>query len=344
MNQTHQMVYSVNQMAILSASTRGQVQTLIAKNMIDAVTIDASVKKYSIEATRYILQRLNKNSQKISRKTHVFYNFKGGTGKSTLSSQIAAHLAILGYNVLAIDLDPQAHLTLNLGYQATKVSHSSMYDVLINGVNISSVIETIYPGLDIVPSNLKMTRLELPLSQKTRREEVLKRILEPIESQYDYIIIDTNPTFSILNVNALVCAGQINIVCATHPLSYHGLALIFEDLAELFKDMGIQTPCYIIPNLYEAKTVTAQEILGALKLEYPHHVLNTVIRKSEDMNLASKYGLPLCNFAKKNSAAFEDLLELTREILNLSQAQPISRHVSEQLDCSRTARSFHLNP
>ena len=315
-------VFSDAQIALLANVERKQIRQFIKTYSIQAIPIETVYKKYSLDAVRFILSSLRSPKRPvISRNKHVFYNFKGGTGKSTLSSQIAYHLSLFGYNVLAIDLDPQAHMTLNLGYQSPTPIFHTMYDVLVNGVDINETIYSLIPGLDLIPANLQLTRVEVPLSQKTRREELLKRVLNNISYNYDFVIMDTNPTFSILNINALIAADQINIITATHPLSYHGLGLLIGDLKELLSDMRLSTPYHIIPNLYESKTVTAQEILGALQMNYRDSLIKTVIRKSEDLNLASKYGLPICLFAKKRSVALEDILDLTSELVNLSKNQ-----------------------
>lgn len=306
--------FSQVQMATLAGVNKSTICRRITTEKIESIGGEAGTKKYSFESTRQILQHCRRSDTPLQ-KIHVFYNFKGGTGKSTLSSQFAYHLAVLGYNVLAIDLDPQAHMTLNLGIEAHSDDYLTMYDVLVAKEKIDDIIMRPYQGLDVIPSNLKLTRLEVPLSQHTRREEVLKRAILPLTEEYDFVIIDTNPTFSVLNVNALVAAHQINVVCATHPLSYHGLGLLVNDLEELFIDMNISTPYKILANLYESKTVTAQEILGALRAEYKEKVAQTVVRKSEDLNLASKLGQPVCYFAKKKSTALEDILDLTRELI-----------------------------
>ena len=318
MNNQGQLLFTQSQIATLAKVDKSTIHRKVTVEKIEAVSQSASSnsKKYSLEETQRIL-RTCRRGDIPTKKIHVFYNFKGGTGKSSLSSQVAYHLAILGFKVLAVDLDPQAHMTFNLGF-VQETDFLTMADVLINGREVSEVISPLMPGLDIIPASLKLTRIEVPLTQKNRREELLDRVLSPLSEDYDFIIVDTNPTISILNVNALVAADQINVVCATHPLSYHGLGILIEDLKSLFTDLEKDLNFRIIPNLYEAKTVTAQEILGALRSEYGKNVVENVIRKSEDINLATKNGLPLCAFAKKSSSGLEDILDLTYEIIKHS--------------------------
>lgn len=141
----------------------------------------------------------------------MFYNFKGGTGKTTICFQVVQTLALLGFNVLAIDLDPQGHLS-NLLRFGRNEKVATMYDAMVDNVPIDDCIYHLFNGLDVIPSNLSLTRIEVPLSQEMHREEILYSLLTEIKDKYDFILIDTNPTISALNLNALFAADRINIV------------------------------------------------------------------------------------------------------------------------------------
>jgi chromosome partitioning protein len=128
-------------------------------------------KKYDFEETRIILREIIGREYEIDKKVQVFFNFKGGTGKTTICHQVSIHMALLGFKVLAIDCDPQAHLTyaLGIGEEEEKLT---LYDVIVNKLPIKETIKNIYPGLDVIPSDLSLTRVELPLSHLTKREKV----------------------------------------------------------------------------------------------------------------------------------------------------------------------------
>lgn len=274
-------------------------------------------KKYSLPVAQKIVKDMTPEKQKIYKKVHVFYNFKGGTGKTSLCYQTASHMALCGYKVLAIDCDPQSHLSNILRFQEGN-NLKTMYDVLVNGESIENTILPVFEGLEAIPGNLSLTRIEVPLSQKIKREEKLSKHLETIKNNYDFIFIDTNPTISTLNMNALIAADQINIVCETHPFSLAGLKILIEELDVFFEDMGRTLNYKIIANKYETKTATAQEVLGALRHNYKDFVMESIIRKSEDFNIASKIKLPIFLFSKKSSIGYEDTKDLIHEIINLS--------------------------
>ena len=291
-----------------------------AVNLLDIKPSDteSAHKRYDIEGTRTITNHIfAKDRRPIRDKTHVFYNFKGGTGKTSLCYQVATHMALLGFRVLALDLDPQGHLTSALGVDEGW-NGQTIYDVLIHEAPLQNCLLQIIPGFDLLPANISMTRIEVPLSTKTKREEKLKILLEPYRANYDFIVIDTNPTISTLNMNSLVASDRVNIVCETQPFSLAGLRVLVDEMESFYEDMKMNPNYCIIPNKYEIKTATAQEVLGALRNEYRNHVLSTVVRKAEEINVANKRNLPVAAFCRTKSAAFEDIMDLVHILIEKS--------------------------
>ncbi|MEK7692208.1 MAG: AAA family ATPase, partial [Bdellovibrionota bacterium] len=158
-------------------------------------------------------------------KVQMFYNVKGGTGKSTLTAQYAMRAAMMGLNVLALDLDGQGHLTVNLDILDAH-ERPTVYDVLINDLPMADAILPVAPCLDLVPANLGLCNIEIPLNNKSRREYRLSEALSKVADRYDLIVADTNPAASILNGSMLVASGLVAVVCATNPLSFHGMSLV----------------------------------------------------------------------------------------------------------------------
>ena len=282
-----------------------------------------SARKYDLVSTAKITDFLfASNHRPVQQKTQVFYNFKGGTGKTSICYQMATHLALLGFKVLALDLDPQGHLSNALQVQEDW-DGPTIYDVLIHDIPLSDALLSPLPLLDLLPANIAMTRIEVPLSTKTKREEKLKILLDSYRSAYDFIIIDTNPTISTLNMNALVASDRINIVCETQPFSLAGLRVLINEIISFFDDMGQAPNFCIIPNKYEIKTATAQEVLGALRSEYGNYVVGSIVRKSEEINISAKKRIPVSAFCKARSAAFEDVMDLLHELVEVSMKLPV---------------------
>ena len=309
-------LFSQSMLAMMANSSPSTISRTAAK--IEFKGLEPSTRrKYNFkEATKILFEIIGKQYE-VTKKAQVFFNFKGGTGKTSLCHQISVHMALFGFKVLSIDCDPQAHLTHVLGVKEEE-ENPTLYDVLVNGYPAEEAIIEIYPGLDLIPSDISLTRVELPLSNKTNREKVLEKALKGIKKNYDFIFIDTNPTISILNQNATYFSEVVNIVCETQPLSLKGLDILIKELEDFSRAMEVMIPYRIIPNKYESKTATSQEVLGSLHHDHKDTVMESIVRKSEDINQSSKKRLPVCAFAKKRSMAFEDICDLSLALLEVS--------------------------
>ena len=221
--------------------------------------------------------------------------------------------AMLGLKVLAIDLDGQGHLTVNLdvldGHE-----RPTIYDVLINDLPISDAIMSVAPGLDLIPANLGLCNIEIPLNNKARREYRLSEALAKIQDQYDLIVADTNPAASILNGSMLVAAQLVNVVCATNPLSFHGMSLVMATIEEMEREFRRTLEVRIVPNMYDNREIISQEVLGELRSQFESHCTRAVINRSADLNEATKRRTTVWQVNSKGVAA-QDIKALTEELL-----------------------------
>lgn len=250
---------------------------------------------------------------KPKHKHQMFYNVKGGTGKSTLTAQYVMRAAMMGYRVLAIDLDGQGHLTVNLDVLDSH-ERPTIYDVLINDLPIAEAIMNVAPGLDLIPANLGLCNIEIPLNNKTRREYRLSEAISKIADQYDLIVADTNPAASILNGSMLVAADLVNVVCATNPLSFHGMSLVMATIEQMEQEFRRSLAIRIIPNMYDNREVISQEVLGELRAQFNEVCAATVVNRSADLNEATKRRTTVWDVNSKGVAA-TDINHLTEELL-----------------------------
>jgi len=292
------------------------ISRYISSNKIKSVNSSSKIQRYNIDDTRKILKNLFVKDLKIKKKIQCFYNFKGGTGKTSLCFQAATHLSLCGFKVLVVDADPQGHISTILGFRAED-KLITLFDIIAGNINIEDAIVNLYNGLDCIPSNLSLTRIALSLDQMPNREKIIQNFFKKIENHYDFILFDTNPAISTLNRNIIVYSQIINIVCETQALSINGLKILFEDLKKFFHLMSMEVPSiFIIPNKYEDKMNSSAESMSALINFYFEYLKpNFAIRKSEDINNAVKQGLPISCFARNNSNSLEDIIELIREIV-----------------------------
>ena len=246
-------------------------------------------------------------------KVQMFYNVKGGTGKSTLTAQFVMMASMLGYRVLALDLDGQGHLTVNLDILDAH-ERPTIYDVLINDLPIDQAVMNVAPNLDLIPANLGLCNIEIPLNNKTRREYRLSESITKLADQYDLIIADTNPAASILNGSMLVACDRVNVICATNPLSFHGMSLVMATIDEMQKEFRKNLDVKIVPNMYDNREVISQEVLGELRSQFDEYCAKTVVNRSADLNEATKRRSTVWSVNTKGTAA-HDIAELALELI-----------------------------
>lgn len=279
--------------------------------------------KYTIPDVRTVLSKYVKDKFPVAsnKKVHCFYNFKGGTGKTSMCYQMATHLALSGYNILVVDTDQQGNTTTTLGYhQGT--NYPTLYDGIMNNLSTDELILNVFEGLDLIPANFSLVHLERGLRDRTRREFVIEKYLSGLKSKYDFIIFDCNPSVSYINRNILSFSNIVNLVTETHPYSLSALPIVISDAQSYFDELGQEMPeILIIPNKYEDRSNTSVEAMSALIQHWGQYIEeNFAIRKSEDFLKSARDHLPISFFCKSNSIALEDISDLMHIIIKKSKA------------------------
>jgi chromosome partitioning protein len=315
--------FNIKQIADLLKISRTAIYQLEKLNAIKGqpVSPGTSTKRmFSWDDHAAIAERYRGKLKSSADKVKVFYNMKGGVGKSSLSSQIAMRSSSCGVKTLLIDLDPQGHTSLALGFDIASESYHTIFNCMVGKgeerLPIDAVIQKWTPFLDIIPAHLSLSSLEFKLFPEHRRTEKLRELIDPLRNKYDLIVIDTNPAPSLLNINALLACDELCVVCATDFLSVSSLKQLFDmlhDLQEDFKDFG--PAVRIIPNLFDVREAIAQESLGVLRQNYGKRLTNTVVRKNVDLKEAQKNAQAVWLYNRKSPAA-EDIISLTEELLS----------------------------
>ncbi len=247
----------------------------------------------------------------------LFLNFKGGTGKSSLSASYGFRLAQMGFRILLIDLDPQGHLTQCLGLNNEQYP-KTLYNALVEKEEIEKVIiKTDLPTLDIIPSNLNLSPVELSLFSMNSREFRLKRLLGSMEKYYDVIVMDASPSIGLLNLNAILASNDLLIPVLADFLSYHGLKILFETLSTIEEDFSfVFENIFIFLNRYNESHRICRRSKKALETHYKKYLLNTVIRQDTKIAEATSQGVPIFLFAQSSKGA-EDIQNLIGEIFGM---------------------------
>ena len=245
----------------------------------------------------------------------LFLNFKGGTGKTSLSVSYAYRLAEMGHRVLLLDLDSQGHATQHMGYQGEDCERT-LYDVLVHRLPIKdAIVDTPLEEFDLVPANLGMSTVELALMPMAGREYRLKKALDDVADQYEFVVMDAPPSFGLLNLNALIAAQDLFVPVLPDFLSFHGLKLLFETLGGLEDDLDHTLDrIFIVLNQYNPTTRIAREAKSALESHYPEFLLKTIVRQCTKFAQASSQGLPICAFEPRSKGA-KDTNSLINEVL-----------------------------
>jgi chromosome partitioning protein len=250
---------------------------------------------------------------KTTRK-QLFLNFKGGTGKSSISASYGFRLAQMGIKALLIDLDPQGHLTQCLGLNNQQYP-KTVFNALIEKEGIEKIIvKTDLPSLDVIPSNLNLSPVELSLFSMNSREFRLRRLLSTIEKNYELIVMDASPSIGLLNLNAILASNDLIIPVLADFLSYHGLKILFETLSTIEEDFSfVFENIFIFLNRYNESHRICRRSKKALETHYSKYLLQTVIRQDTTIAEATSQGTPIFLYAQSSKGAV-DIQSLIDEV------------------------------
>jgi chromosome partitioning protein len=237
-------------------------------------------------------------------------NHKGGVGKTTSAINIGAGLNKLGKTVLLIDLDPQANLSQSLGIIEQE---RNIYGALRGEYKLEPI--QILKGLDLIPSTLDLSGAEVELSGEAGREYILRELIEPLRSSYDYILIDSPPSLGLLTINAFTASDEILIPLQAQYLALQGLAKLIEVVDKikkrLNKDLRIGG---VIVTQYDSRKVLNRDVVDTIEAHFKEDVFKTKIRDNIALAEAPAQGLDIFRYNPKSYGA-EDYLSLCKEIL-----------------------------
>ena len=236
-------------------------------------------------------------------------NHKGGVGKTTSAINIGAGLVELGNKVMLLDLDPQANLTISLGIQRQRVT---IYEALRGESEL--VPFNVKPNMDVVTSTLDLSGAEMELVNEPGREFLLRGLFEPLQEEYDYIIIDCPPSLGLLTLNALTSSDTVYIPLQTEFLALQGVAKIKQVIDKvrfrLNKKLNVGG---VIATMYDSRKVLNRDVVSTIKKYFGERVFKTMIRNNVALAEAPAQRMDIFAYAPKSNGA-ADYLALCREI------------------------------
>lgn len=248
-------------------------------------------------------------------KTIAIANNKGGVGKSTTTCNLGAALALNGKKVLLVDLDPQANLTVSLLNVDDTPIEVSIYDALTGNEQLP--LATISDNLDLIPADIALAGAEIDLVQRRAREFVLKKLLTPIISNYDYILLDCSPSLGLVTINALTMADSVLIPLTGEALPMRGLAMLDNYISDVVADLNpnLTVDGVIVTRFNNRKLNTS--VLSAIRERYGDKVFNSRIRENIAIAEAPLAHCSIFDYAPDSNGA-SDYMALAKEILQLN--------------------------
>lgn len=246
-------------------------------------------------------------------------NQKGGVGKTTSTINMGACLAELGRRVLLVDLDPQGALSAGLGLTHDQIE-DTIYDVMLDSqTSIHSAIQhTGVPNLDLVPANIDLSAAEIQMVNEVGREHTLARALRPIRRDYDFIIIDCQPSLGLLTVNALACSQGVIIPMECEFFSLRGLALLTDTVDKVSERINFDLEVMgILVTMFDRRTKHAREVMDRVVEYFGDKVFDTVITRTVRFPETSVAGEPITSWAPSSQAA-QQYRNLAKEVIERS--------------------------
>ncbi len=255
-------------------------------------------------------------------KSIAIFNQKGGVGKTTTNINLAACLAIKGKKVLVLDIDPQGNTTSGLGI-AKKGLKNTMYEVLIvDGYDPHNAIrQTMVNDLDIIPASVELAGAEVEMVQLEGRDKRLKRALDMVKDNYDYLFIDCPPSLGLLTINSLTAVDSVLIPIQCEFYALEGVSQLMStiDLVKKGVNKGLEIQGVIL-SMFDGRTNLSIQVVEEVKKYFKQKVYSTVIPRNVRLAEAPSYGLPIMEYDPKSNGA-RAYMDFAEEFLALEDAK-----------------------
>jgi chromosome partitioning protein len=248
-------------------------------------------------------------------KAIAIFNQKGGVGKTTTNINLSASLAKLGKNVLVIDNDPQGNSTSGLGVDKLSLEYS-LYDALVDeAAPQRCIVSTDYDRLDVLPSNVELAGAEIEMIDIENRESRLKRIIDDVKDDYDYIFVDCPPSLGLLTINSLVAVDSVLIPIQCEYYALEGVSSLMNTFQLIKKGLNPKLDVEgVVLSMYDSRTNLGSQVVEEVQKYFGNKVYKTTIPRNVRLAEAPSFGMPVIEYASRSKGAIS-YMNLAKEFV-----------------------------
>ena len=249
-------------------------------------------------------------------RTIAIANQKGGVGKTTTAINLSASLADLGKKILVIDTDPQGNTSSGLGVEKNEVENT-VYELLIGETTIEECIQKeVFENLDIISSNINLAAAEIELTGFEEKEFILKKAVDQVRADYDFIIIDCPPSLNTLTINAMCAADTVLVPIQCEYYALEGLSQVLRTIGLVRKKMNPSLELEgVVFTMYDARTNLSLQVVENVKQNLNERIYKTIIPRNVRLAEAPSHGMPI-NLYDSRSTGAESYRLLAAEVIS----------------------------
>ncbi len=242
-------------------------------------------------------------------------NQKGGVGKTTTAINLAACLAVLEYKTLLIDADPQGNATSGVGVDPRTIK-GGLYECTIQQSNVKPyILKTDTPHLDVLPTNADLAGLEIELVNLNQREQMMKRVLQPLKDEYDFIIMDCCPSLGLIVINSLCAADSVLIPVQCEYFALEGMGQLLQTVKFVQTHLNTQLDIEgVLLTMFDGRLRLANQVVEEVKMHFQDMVFDTIIQRLTKLAEAPSFGKTIIMHDASGKGS-TNYLNLARELL-----------------------------